>query len=338
MFNKYFDKMNSSFPILKSFISRILTSIIVLLLLITFVFVLVRLAPGDPAARFISPKLSPELAEQVKSSFGLNESIHKQYFLFISKIVTGDLGISYNYRMPVLGVIKKYFLFTFILASISLMIQIIASLWLAKIVFRHQGKFIDRLMSRVSIFTYSVPAFVVGLVLVYLFSVKIKIFPTSGLATLYEDELSFLESIFDNIRHLILPLITLSIAGISIFFKYLRDNLIAVSNQAFITNLRALGVNENIIYKKHILPNAIQPLISIAGVEFGLLLGGALITEVIFSLPGMGRLTINAIVNNDYPLVIGCTLISGVMVIAANLFADLIKAKFDKRLIKELLG
>jgi len=112
---------------------------------------------------------------------------------------------------------------------------------------------------------------------------------------------------------------------------------VSTSNQTFITNLRASGYSEKIIYSKHLLPNAIQPLISIVGIEFGLLLGGALITEVIFALPGMGRLTLQAILNRDFPLVIGCTLIAGIMIIVTNLVADLIKIKTDKRLVKELI-
>lgn len=105
----------------------------------------------------------------------------------------------------------------------------------------------------------------------------------------------------------------------------------------FVTNLRASGFSEKEIFNRHILPNAIQPLISAAGIEFGILMGGALITEVIFSLPGMGRLTVSAIINHDYPLVIGCTFIAGMIMILTNLIADLVKVKFDKRLIKELI-
>jgi peptide/nickel transport system permease protein len=208
---------------------------------------------------------------------------------------------------------------------------------LAKHSFHHQGKFVDKVLSRFSIFIFSVPSFVVGLILVYFFSVKLNLLPTSGLTSIYADEMNFWESLFDNLIHLILPLITLSIAGTAIFYKYLRDNLISVSNQAFVLNLKASGFTEKEIYEKHILPNSIQPLISIVGIEFGLLLGGALITEVIFALPGMGRLTINAIMNRDYPLVIGCTLVAGFMVIITNLIADFIKIKMDKRLIKDLI-
>jgi len=329
--------MNLQHKIIRSLLSRVLSSVFVLLLLITFVFILVRLAPGDPTAKYISPKLSPDLAENVQKSFGLNEPIHKQFILFVSKTLTGDFGVSYNYRIPVLSVIKEYFLFTLIFSSISLAIQIIISFWLAKVSFNNQGKLFDKILTKLSIFNYSIPAFVIGLILIYIFSIKLNLLPTSGLNSIYDEDKNAWMIILDKLYHIILPLITISIAGISIFYKYLRDNLIVISNQTFVLNLKASGLNEKQIYKKHILPNAIQPLISVIGIEYGLLLGGALITEVIFALPGMGRLTINAIINRDFPLVIGCTLIAGVMVIVTNLIADLIKIKMDKRLVKDLI-
>ena len=323
--------------ILKPLINRVLTSLLVLFLLVTFVFVLIRLAPGDPSQKFLSPKLSPELSAQVQKSFGLDKPIYIQYFAFVSKILTGDFGVSYNYRQPVLKVVKDYFLFTLIFASISLAIQLFIALLLAKASFKNQGKVIDKFLSGLSVIIYSIPSFVVALVLIYIFAVKLNLLPTSGIGTIYSDENNFFENVKDRITHLLLPLITLSIAGVVVFYKYLRDNLVSTSNQTFITNLRASGYSEKIIYSKHLLPNAIQPLISIVGVEFGLLLGGALITEVIFALPGMGRLTLQAILNRDFPLVIGCTLIAGIMIIVANLVADLIKIKTDKRLVKELI-
>ena len=323
--------------ILKPLINRVLTSLLVLFLLITFVFVLIRLAPGDPSQKFLSPKLSPELSAQVQKSFGLDKPIYIQYFAFVSKILTGDFGVSYNYRQPVLKVVKDYFLFTLIFASISLAIQLFIALLLAKASFKNQGKVIDKFLSGLSVIIYSIPSFVVALVLIYIFAVKLNLLPTSGIGTIYSDENNFLENVKDRITHLLLPLITLSIAGIVVFYKYLRDNLVSTSNQTFITNLRASGYSEKIIYSKHLLPNAIQPLITIVGIEFGLLLGGALITEVIFALPGMGRLTLQAILNRDFPLVIGCTLIAGIMIIVTNLVADLIKIKTDKRLVKELI-
>jgi peptide/nickel transport system permease protein len=323
--------------IIKPLFKRLLTSVVVIFLLVTFIFVLIRLAPGDPSQKFITPQLSPELASLVSKSFGLNEPIYIQYFSFIKNVVAGDFGISYNYRQPVLFVIKDYFLFTLIFALVSLFIQLGVSYLLAKASFKGAGGLIDRTLSKLSILLYAIPSFVLGLVLVFFFSVQLNLLPTSGIKSIYHDDFSLIEKVFDYLIHSILPLITLSLAGIAVFYKYMRDSLDDVVNEPFILHLKASGVTQSKIFHNHILPNALRPLISVAGIEFGILLGGALITEVIFSLPGMGRLTVNAIYNRDFPLIIGCSFISGVMMILSNLIADLIKIKIDKRLIKDLI-
>jgi peptide/nickel transport system permease protein len=319
-------------------IKRITSSLLVLILLITFIFLLVRLAPGDPTQKFISPRLSTQLSENVTKSFGLDQPIYIQYFLFVQNLFVGDFGISYNYRQPVFKVIKDYFLFTLIFSTISFVIQLFLGYLLAKYSYSHRSKFIDRMFSKLSIIAFSLPSFVIGLVLVYLFSVVLNILPTSGVSSIFRDDLSLIEKLYDYSLHMILPMITLSYAGVAIFYKYLRDNLDTVENSASITSLRANGFSEKEIFKNHLLPNAIQPLISVAGIEFGVLLGGALLTEVIFSLPGMGRLTVNAIFNRDFPLVTACSFIAGFMMIFSNLVADLIKIKMDKRFIKELIN
>jgi len=322
----------------KAILKRIASSILVLLLLVTFIFILVRLAPGDPTQKYLSPQLSPQLAEKVTKSFGLDQPIQSQYFAFIANLFSGDFGVSYNYRQPVFTVVKDYFLFTLIFSTISFIIQLFLGYLFAKYSFRKQGKLIDRLYSKFSIILFSVPTFVIGLILVYVFSVKLDLLPTSGIKSIYHDDLNSFEKLKDYFVHLILPMVTLSLAGVAIFYKYLRDNFSSVENSPFIINLRASGVSEKDIFKKHLLPNSIQPLISIAGIEFGILLGGALLTEVIFSLPGMGRLTVSAILNRDFPLVIACSFIAGLMMILSNLVADIIKIKMDKRFIKELIN
>jgi len=251
---------------------------------------------------------------------------------------SGDFGISYNYRQPVFTVVKDYFLFTLIFSIISFIVQLVLGYLLAKNSFSKEGKLVDRLFSKISLMLFSVPTFVIGLILVYIFSVKLDLLPTSGIKSIFHDDLGSIEKVKDYFVHLLLPMITLSLAGIAVFYKYLRDNFDSIKNSSFIINLRANGISENEIFKKHLLPNAIQPLISIAGIEFGILLGGALLTEVIFSLPGMGRLTVSAILNRDFPLVIACSFIAGLMMIISNLFADIVKIKMDKRFIKELIN
>src|SRR3972149_1062117 len=220
---------------------RIFSSVIILFLIITFLFFLVRISPGDPVQKFVNPTLSPKLAEQVRESLNLDKPIHMQYIGFLTSAISGDLGVSYNFRRDVSSV------------------------------------------------------FVTGVFLVFIFSELLNIFPSSGLSSYDSADFSFWARLTDYIYHLILPIITLSLIEIAIFYKYLRDNLEDVYNKLFVLNLRASGVSEKDILLKHVIPNAINPLITIAGIELGIMLGGTLIVEVVFGLPGMGRLIIEAI-------------------------------------------
>ena len=319
-------------------IKRVISSIVILFLLITFLFVLLRISPGDPSLKYASPELSPRLASLVKDSFGLNRSLPAQYEQFLVNLFTGNLGISYTYRIPVLQVIGYYLPFTLVFSLSSFVIQIIFAFLLAFTAYKNLRKRTDKYLSGLSLVTYSIPSFVIGVSLIFIFSEWMGIFPSSGLISYSNSELSLAGRFWDYSYHMFLPLMTLSIPGIAEYFKYLRDNLEETSNKAFIENLRAHGFGEAEIIWRHIIPNAVNPLISVAGVELGLLLGGALITEVIFALPGMGRLTVNAIFARDYPLIVGCTFVSGIMVIVANLLADIVKAKLDKRVLKGMLN
>ncbi|MCX6168339.1 MAG: ABC transporter permease [Ignavibacteriales bacterium] len=318
------------------FIKRLASYIFTLFLLVSLIFILLRLAPGDPTLKFISPVMSPLLSQEVKHSFALDRPLTEQYFYFLKNILSGDFGISYNYRIPVTEVISGPLTFTLIFASISFILQVSLSFLLALFINKVRGGFLDRLLNRLNFFIYSVPTMIIGLLLVYIFSIKLNILPSSDLHSMDFSDMSLIEKIFDYFAHLILPLITLSIPGIVLFYSYLRSGIETTYQKNYILFLRANGTNEKTIFRKHVIPNSIGPLISILGTELGILLSGALITEMIFSLPGMGRLTITAILTRDYPLVVGSVFISGIFVLLANFLADTVKTKFDKRLNSEL--
>lgn len=315
-----------------SFARKLVYSALSLLLLVSVVFVLLRLAPGDPAGKFISPELSPQLSEKVKESFMLDRPVYEQYFNFLKNLITGDLGVSYIYRSPVISVIGEFLPFTIIFSVVSLSLQVVISLLLINFMSRKFGSGLDKFLHNFSLTVYSLPTIIIGSALIYIFSVQLNIFPSSGYKSLYFGELGFAEKIFDVVQHMILPVITLSLGGTLIFYNYMRENAGSVMKADFVKYLRAEGCGEREIFRKHVLPNAVGPLVSVLGVELGILLGGALITETIFGLPGIGRLTVNAILARDYPLVTGCALLSGIFVIFANFAADLIKSKIDRRL------
>jgi len=322
--------------LLKKIIKRFFSSLFILFLIVSFIFILLRISPGDPVQKYISPDLSPELAERVRENFHLNEPIINQYFTFLQNILHGNFGISYSYLEPVVSVIMDYLPFTLIFAAISFILQVGSAIFLSVYTFKNKNKFFDKFLGKISLAVYSTPSFVLAVILIYIFSLKFPLFPTSNLRSVYFDDLSAAGKLYDYFKHLVLPLITLSLAGFVIFYKYVRENLEINSRKNYVLYLQAQGLPQKEIIKKHILPNALGPLISIAGIELGILFSGALITEVIFSLPGMGRLTINAILARDYPLVTGCAFTAGFLMILANFLADLIKAKLDKRLLEVL--
>jgi peptide/nickel transport system permease protein len=317
---------------------RIISSLLILFFLISFMFILLRISPGGPEQKFISPQLSPELIQKVKESFNLDKPIGEQYTAFLVNSVKGDFGVSYNYRAPVFDVIMNYLPFTLIFALIAVIVQLFLSFLLSFISISKMNSRTDRFISRFTLVLYSIPTFVAGVFLIYVFSEKLNLFPSSGLKSVEHNELGFISQVFDYILHLILPVITLCLGGIAVYYRYLRDNLEEIYNKPFILSLRAAGVEEKEITLRHVIPNAVNPLITVTGIDLGLLLSGALITEVIFGLPGMGRLTVTAILTRDYPLVLGCTFTAGVFIIITNLAADIIKAKIDKRLIKGISG
>lgn len=317
---------------------RVISSVLILFFLITFLFFLLRISPGGPEQKFISPELNPALMQNVRASFNLDKPIPEQYAAFIVNSIKGDFGISYNYREPVIDVILDYLPFTLSFALIVIIVQLLSGFLLSYISVKRINSRTDKFISKFSLILFSIPTFVAGVFLIYIFSEKLNIFPSSGLKSINHREMNFAEQILDFMNHLILPVITLCIGGIAVYYRYLRDNLEEIYNKPFVLNLRASGLSEKEIALKHVIPNAINPLITITGLDLGLLLSGALITEVIFGLPGMGRLTVTAILSRDYPLVLGCTFIAGVFIIITNLAADILKAVIDKRLIKGISG
>jgi len=299
--------------------------------MISFVFILLKIAPGDPSLKYVSPELAPELRTKVQESFGLNKPITEQYFLYIKNVFTGNLGISYTYNLPVTKVIKRFLPFTILFGAAAFLVQILFAFLLTYISLLKNNR-IYSILNGASLFIYSIPTFVLGVFLIYIFCEKLGILPSSGITSLNSDSFSLLTLIADYFLHLLLPLITVSLGGIALFYRYIRDNVNEITNKNYIFMFNSFGVGRKEIILKHIIPNAISPLISIAGVELGILLSGVLITEIIFSLPGMGSLTLSAVNSRDYPLAAACTLISGIIIIVSNLLADLIKKTIDPRI------
>ncbi len=302
-----------------------------ILFLVSVIFFMVYLLPGEPFQQYYSPKLGNELAEQIKSKFGFDKPIPIQFLNWIKNVLQGDFGYSIVYKRPVGSLLTDSILVTLSISLIAFLFQILISIPLGLFLLKNSGKKIDLIIDKLALIIYSAPSFVVAIVLIYFGSIVLKIFPSSQMTSYNFYELSFIDKLFDLIHHLTLPVLTLTITSVSFSIRYLRESLINVSNEDFVIALRANGIPENTIRKKHILPNALISYITILGLEIGSLLSKTLITETVFSLPGMGKLMVTSIFTRDYPVIIACVMISGFMVIIGNLIADILIARFNPK-------
>ena len=323
---------------LKIILTRILSSILVLFFVVSFVFIIIHVSPGNPAHKYLSPKFSPELYQEISDSYNLNSPIITQYFSFIKNVFLGDLGVSYNYRESVATVIFPYLKFTMVFATLAFVSQIVISFLLVYFVISCNSKIFAKYLSNINLTIYSVPVFITSVFLIYLFSYQLNLFPSSGLKSIGFGEINVFQRIGSIIHHLILPLVASSLIGIPIFYKYLLDSVKSNVNKLFVKNLEVIGIAKKKILFKHVFPNSINSVIAVAGIEYGILLGGSVIVETIFALPGMGRLTMSAVITRDYPLIIGTVLTSAIIIMFVNLLADLSRVVIDKRLFKGLVS
>ncbi|MAT40292.1 MAG: diguanylate cyclase [Ectothiorhodospiraceae bacterium] len=311
---------------------RVLGAIPLLFGLLTITFFVIQLAPGDPTALYLQGDADPAIAERLRTNLGLDQPLHIRYVKWLGSAVTGELGVSFSKHKSVTAVLADTIPQTLLLTSFALLFNIALGVLLGVITAVKRGTKIDTITNVFSLILYSVPEFWLALMLILTFSEQIPIFPASGIHSPFADRLPTLHYLWDVIQHMVLPVFVLGIASAAATGRFLRGSLLEVINQDYIRTARAKGMPESRIIWKHALRNALIPIITIIGMSLPFLLGGAVIVETIFGWPGMGRLTIDAIFSRDYPLIIGCTLVSGVLVILGNLFADVMYAVADPRI------
>ncbi len=316
-------------------LGRIVSSIPLIVGLVTIVFIIVRLLPGDPMTIYISPAVPPAVAEQLRAEFGFDKSIIHQYGRWIWGVMRGELGFSFTHQRGVAEVITSAFPNTLILAGTAILFQLILGISLGLLAVRFHKSFIDKIVSVGGLIIYTLPTFWVAILLLYVFSYTLGIFPSSQMHSIGADEFGRIEYLLDLLKHLILPATVLALPGAAAIARYLRTNLLDVLHEQFIINARSMGLSERKIFLSYALSNALIPTITITGTTIGILLAGAIVTETIFSWPGMGRLTVSAIFARDYPLIIGCTLVAGIVVIIGNLIADIMYRVVDPRIRTE---
>ncbi|MCS7014051.1 MAG: ABC transporter permease [Chloroherpetonaceae bacterium] len=313
-------------------VRRIVIAIPLIFGVLTLTFFIIRLAPGDPTALYLAPGISPKVAEQLREQFGLNDPLPIQYVKWLSRVVQGDFGQSFSRMQPVFDVIAEAVPITLLLSTLALTLQFFFGILLGVLSAVRQGTLYDRGLTILALFIYSMPEFWLSLMLIILFALKLGWLPASGVESVGADTLSFSERLWDRALHLFLPVFVLSVGNAAGLARYVRGSMLEVLRQDYVRTARAKGLPEYAVIYKHALRNALLPVITILGNSFPILFSGALFVEVIFAIPGMGRVTVEAIFARDYPLIIANTFISAVLIILGNLIADVLYAVVDPRI------
>ncbi len=314
------------------FLRRLAQSIVLLLIVLTITFALLHLAPGDPLARYYHPDISPEAAERMRRALGLDRPLLEQYLRWMGSFLRGDFGVSLRYLRPVRELLAEAIPNTLILTGTALALHVAAGVLLGMLSAAKRRTALDRANTIAAVFVYSIPSFWLALMLILLLSLKLGVLPSSHMESLGATGLSGAALAADRLRHLVLPAIVLGLASAASTARYLRGSMMDVLREDYIRTARAKGLPESRVLWKHAFRNAAAPLVTITGLSLPFLFGGAVVTETIFSWPGMGRLAVDAIHARDYPVVLAVNFVVAAMVIAGNLLADTAYGLLDPRI------
>jgi peptide/nickel transport system permease protein len=307
------------------FILRRLAESIGLILVITvFTFVLINSAPGGPSI-LLDPNMTPEDTERLRVLYGFDRPIYERYLLWLAQVLQGNLGFSFSVGRPVIEQISGALPATLLLSGMALLVAVFVGIPLGIVAAVRRNSWIDQTLTTVSSFGLSLPVFWYGLLLIILFAVVLRWLPAGGMFTPGNG------SFGDVVLHLILPVLTLSSSIMAELVRYTRSAMIGVLRQDYVRTARAKGVAETVVVTKHAFRTAMIPVVTLLGMLIPRLVGGAAVTESVFSWPGMGRLAVSAAFNQDYPTIMGITLVISVVVVVSNLVVDLLYAKLDPR-------
>jgi peptide/nickel transport system permease protein len=308
-------------------LNRISQSLVLLVIVSIIGFVILNLIPGGPLAQYgLDPGMTQADLERLKEQLGLNRSLWVQYLDWAWRLVQGDWGHSFRDGAPVLTVIGRHLFATLLLMGSSTVIAISIGTWIGIRGATHRYSALDYLATTGAMVALSIPTFWFGLVGIYVFSLRLGWLPAGNMYTIGDG------SVLDYLHHLILPSIVLALVHIAIWSRYMRTATLDVISQEFVKTARAKGLSERRVLLKHVVGNALLPMITLAGMQLPSLLTGALVTETVFTWPGMGRLFLDALGYSDYPVVMGLLMFSAILVILGNLIADIVIAIVDPRI------
>lgn len=300
---------------------RFIHMIPVLFGIVLVVFLMVRLIPGDPARIMLGTHATPERLSELRAELGLDEPIWRQFLLFMGNVVQGDLGTSLVYRRSVFDVILDRLPPTLFLITYAAIMSLALTIPLALVAAVRQNSLPDQSVRVGSTMALSMPSFWLGLNLLVIFAVRLRWFPVAGYG----------EDFLDRVWHLFLPALTITLAMAPILIRSLRSGLIDVLRAPYVEFARAKGIRETRVLHRHVLRNAMISTVTILGLNIGWLMGGSVVIETVFSIPGLGSLMVSSIFARDYPVIQGVTLIFGFLVIMVNLLTDVVYSALDPR-------
>ena len=298
-------------------IKRLMQIVPVILGVTLVVFLIMQMVPGDSAVILAGEGASKETVEELREDLGLNKPLHEQYFSYIGNIFQGDLGYSLKNNQPVLEEIMIRLPITMELAFFSILITVVLGLIAGIISAVKPYSFSDIGVMLVALLGISLPSFWLGLLLMYIFSIKLQWLPVAG---------------WDSMAHIVLPAITLGAGGAAIVARMTRSSMLEVVGQDYIRTARAKGLKEHVIIYKHALRNALIPVITVVGLQFGSLLGGTVLVESVFAINGLGRMIVDSIRTRDIPMVQGGVLVASLVFVFVNLLVDTLYRVFNKRI------
>jgi peptide/nickel transport system permease protein len=303
-------------------VRRIGWALVVAWFVVTLTFLVTSLIPADPARAILGPRATPETLERVRAHYCLDRGVVGQYGCFVSRLAHGDLGESYRSKRAVTTVIADRIWPTIQLALATILLQLLIGVPLGIMSAARRGRFLDRASYGLTLIAQSAPTFFVGTFLVYIVAYRFGWFPIAGYG----------QPGLDRLHHLVLPAATLSTVSIAFYARVVRSELIDVLGEDYIRTARAKGLSERAIIGRHALRNAAGPLVTLVGLDLGILLGGAVVTEYIFAWPGLGREMLQGVLDLDLPLIAGVVLVSALAIVLVNLIVDIVHVWLDPRL------
>lgn len=312
---------------------RILSAVPVLAIIAMAAFLLLEVAPGDAVDAYLVSVGGGDAAmiESLRQQWGLDHSVMSRLWIYLSSLLVGDLGWSLLFNRPILEIILERLPTTLLLMGLATAISFLAGSLLGVVAGSRPGGAMDRVLSIGSLALYSIPSFWLGLVLAIIFAVQLRWLPTAGIETIASGKTGIARA-GDIGRHLVLPAASLGLIYLALYIRMMRAGMAEVWRQDFVRALRARGIPRRRIVWRHVARNALLPLITLLGVQSAAMLGGSVVIESVFSIPGLGRLAQEAVAARDTPLLLGVLLASAVFVIAVNLIVDILYAWLDPRI------